>query len=842
MRQNGTPGRPFRLSMISKPSVIRPLMCTLAIVMATSCSLGTVAGQEPFLRQYCVDCHSSDDPNGDREFTTLDLTDSKIDNQLLLQEIVDQITLGAMPPKDSDQPSNEDRLQAIRQLTNVLAKMRAETTSTGGKTVLRRLSRREYLNTVGDLLGLDMTMFDPSREFPADNLSEGFDNVGDQLVTSGFLTEKYLDAADTCVEKAFAALNYPEPQMWKFDDNFNQQPELGIAHRKAFNYRYMVLYDHPLNDKPEGAFGPLNNFKQGVPADGMYEIRVKAQALNRDTPYSTTKAVFIDTSEPFRMGIRPGDARIGELYKTQPIQPLLDEAVIADDELKWYTYRVPLDRGFSPRLTFENGQHDVRGASSRVFRHHKDLFPKNVRNSNGIVARRNAAVAVGYYPQIRIHEVKIHGPLADSPQKNIHKHLFAGDEFNPNHARDDIRTFASRAFRRPATDLEVDQLYSLYAQRVGTGHQPIEAYKDALKAILCSPGFLYFSSPDDATTDRLSQHALAERLAYFLTSSMPDDRLRGLADAGTLDNADALRSEVKRLLSDPASDRFVADFLDSWLNLRSLGSMPPDQQAFREYYSSHLEPEMKEETRLFIRDLIDRNASILELLTADYSFVNRDLAKLYGVADQVPVDEAERFHRVVFEDARRGGLLGQASVLTVTANGIETSPVVRGVWLLEKVLGTPSPPPPDAVPPIDPDVRGATSIRDRLKKHSTLAACSECHRKFDPLGFALESFDPIGRARTFYDRQRRIPVDTSGVLPSGEEFTGLAELKQLLVKQKEFFIRTVTSRLLTHALGRRIEATDRAAIDKIVDQVRDEEYPTQDLILAIVTSDLFHQH
>ncbi|QDU39507.1 hypothetical protein Mal4_38520 [Maioricimonas rarisocia] len=819
--------------------VITAAACAMWLAPA-ACLAERPAQPHPFLTRFCLDCHSADDPSGEREFTSLDFAGSGIDTQIRLQEIIDQLTLEAMPPEDAEQPSESERLQAIGRFTEMLTRMRRETRSTGGRTVLRRLTRREYRNTVADLLGIDVTMFDPTLEFPDDDLSEGFDNIGHDLTTSGFLLEKYLEAADACIEKAFAGERPVEPQTWVFRDNFFQQPELGIAHRKAFQFRYLVLYDHPRNEKPEGAYGPLNEFPDGVPADGIYRVRVRAQALHRDTPYST-RAVMIDTSEPFRMGIRPGDTRIGDMVHTQPIEPKFAEAVITDNELRWYTFEIPLDRGFAPRFTFENGQHDVRGSYGRIFRFHRDTLPESLRQGKGIVAWRNAVTAHGYLPQIRIHEVEIHGPLPTSPQPDAFRKLVGGETFTPSAVSELLRDFASRAFRRPVSDSEVSGLVALYEQRVAEGRPPLEAYKDALKAVLCAPGFLYFTPPDEPAESPLDHHALAERLAYFLTSSMPDDRLRQLADESRIAEATVLRAEAIRLLETESSGRFIADFLDSWLKLRALGSMPPDPATFREYYSAGLQPEMKQESRLFMRDLIDRNASVLEFLSARHSFVNRDLAKLYGVEDQISPEQAGDFHRVVFDDANRGGLLGQASILTVSANGIETSPVVRGVWLLETVLGTPPPPPPDDVPPIDPDIRGTTSIREQLARHRELATCNQCHRKIDPLGFALEGFDPIGRSRSYYDRRQKIPIDTSGVLPGGKTFRGPAELREVLLERKEFFVRTVTERLVTHALGRHIESTDRAAIDQILEQVRDDAYPLRDLIVVIVMSDLFRR-
>ena len=823
----------------------------LAILWLPGIVIAQDSSSEPskaFLNKYCVACHSTDDSSGEREFETLDLSNDHFDTQLKLQEIIDQMTLGAMPPEDADQPGTEERLRAISQLTRVLSDMRERSTSTGGQTVLRRLTRREYRNSVGDLLGIDMTMFDPTLEFPADNLSQHFDNIGDALVTSGYLLEKYLDAADRCIEKALPekVAESPEkqtrskPQEWVFKNKFQQQMELNTAHRYAFDFKYLVLYDHPLNDKPEGAYGPLPGFANGVPADGLYEVKVQAQALHRNTPYKRDTAM-IDLAEPFRLGIRPGNTAIGDMVHTQPIQPLLAEAVIRNDELEWYTFRIPLDKGFAPRFTFENGMHDVRGAYGRVFRNHADTLPESERNHKGIVDQRKAVIKFGQLPQIRIHEVRLSGPVDVQSPTSSEKILFGNGPFAPDSVPELLARFASRAYRRPATDAEAKALLSIYESRLAVGQTPFESYKDALKAALCSPAFLYLSPPDESQSTTLSNHGTAERLAYFLTSTMPDDELRKLADEGKLSSRDVLRSQTRRLLRSEASDAFIADFLDSWLNLRALGSMPPDQKESREYYAGGLEPEMKQETRLFMRGLIDRNASALEFLRADYTFVNRDLAKLYGIADQVPVDEAAKFHRVHWNNKDRGGLLGQASVLTVSANGIETSPVIRGIWLMETILGTPVPAPPDEVPALDPDIRGAVSIREQLAKHRESAACNQCHRKFDPLGFALEGFDPIGRKREFYDSKRNNRIDTSGVLPGGDRFSGPEELRELLLKHDEFFVRTVVSRLLSHALGRRIEAQDRAAVDQIVFSLKDNEYPLADLIIAVAGSDLFQQ-
>ncbi|MCA9135565.1 MAG: DUF1592 domain-containing protein [Planctomycetales bacterium] len=832
-------------TMVLRFGLVAAAASALALILVTGGSTfgddsiaaaGKPAGPEKqFLAKHCIECHNAEDADGERSFESLDFSSSDGDTLIAVQEIIDQLTLGAMPPEDAGQPTAQERQRAIEQLTETLRVLREKSVSTGGHTVLRRLTRREYLATIADLFQMEMSMFDPTDRFPRDNTVENLDNIGDALVTSGYLLEQYLDAADRIVEKAFAVTDKPQEQTWHFDGNFRQQPELDGAHKAAFNFRYLCLYDSPLADRPEGAYGPLHDFEQGVPVDGVYEIRVLAQALHRDTPYSESH-LRIDLSEKFRMGIRPGDASAGSLHNMQPVQPLLAEQTIEDGEPQWYTFEVPLDRGLTPRFTFENGLQEVRPLHTRLHRLYADTLPEHARGGSGIVRGRNVMLRYGQVPQIRIHEVAIRGPIVTEwPSRTLASVLPQGS-LDPQQVKLLVERFASRAYRRPVTTAELERLMSVYQARINQGQDPLGGYKDTLKAVLCSPAFLYLQPQCQDGSDQLSQHALAARLSYFLTGSMPDNELRQLADADGL-NRDELVRQTRRLLAVDRSDAMIAGFTDAWLNLRALGEMPPDRDAFWRYYASNLQPDMKQETREFLRHLIDDNAPITRWLDADYSFINRDLAKIYGVVDRVPPEDANRFRKVSFSDPRRGGLLGQASVLTVSANGIETSPVVRGIWILENVLGTPPPPPPDNVPPIDPDVRGAKSVRELLAKHRTSAACNECHRKIDPLGFALECFDPIGGLRSRYDNKAEI--DTSGKLPGGQAFSGVGELKELLVQRKSFFARAFTEKLLSYALGRRVDSGDRSTIDKIIEGLAKNNYPTKDLIEQVVASDAF---
>lgn len=808
-------------------------------------SAPTVATRQ-FIDRFCVDCHSADDPSGGRDFESLDIEANTLAVRISLQEIADQLELGVMPPLDAIRPSASQRQHQGKLLSNVLTSKRRERgPPTAVSATLRRLSRREYRNTIRDLLGIDMTMFDPTTEFPADRLDEGFDNNGDALVTSGFLLEKYLQAADECVEKAFANLSQAEPQEWAFRPPFLAQSDLDHRFRKAYGPRpEMILYDNPNSEPSFAAYGVLDTFPEGVPADGLYEVRVRATALHRDTPFGDTRTFFIDLDEPFRLGIRPGDTSSEDLYHSLPMQPLLAEQPLEDNQLQWYSFKIPLTAGFAPRFTFENGQHGVRGALvERIRNRNPETVPDEIRDSKDFAERFLWSMRNGQIPQIRIAEVRLRGPLPDADQQKriaVRRRLFGSlQSFDPRQSSQLIRDFATAAFRRPVSEQEFVALKSFYNRRQAEGDSSLAAYKATLKNILCRPQFLYFGA-ENGTSETAADYAIAERLAYFLTSTMADDHLLAQAAQGRLRDPSVRAEEARRLLQSPLNSQFVADFLDNWLGLRSLGSMPPDTHAYRIYYQRSLESAMREETRLFFADMLARNAPAIELLSAKHSFVNRGLAMLYGVEHRLPPVKASAFSRVSFSDGIRGGLLGQASVLTVSANGIETSPVVRGVWLLDKIMGIPSPPPPDDVPALDPDVRNAKSIRDLLERHRSSEACSECHDKIDPLGFAWEEFDPIGRHRRGYPTgNRRTLIDSSGTLPWGSSFKNFRQFRQQLLRQKKFFIRNLTTKLLSHALGRRIEPDERGAVDVIMEAVAADDYPIRELIIEIVKSDLF---
>jgi hypothetical protein len=808
-----------------------------ALLTFSSLPLNAAGDAEPvhhFLSTYCNDCHGADKQKGDRRFDQLALPAAKVDTLIELKDILDQINLGEMPPKKAKQPTSEVQKAFIEQLTKALTQGREALASTGGSTVLRRLNRTEYLRTIGDLFSLNMAAFDPTTKFPRDQSAEHMENLGDVLQTSGYLLDQYLDAADAVVEKVVAQQKSVKEQAWHFTKNFRSDLK---RKEKDYNNAHLLVEECMDSDKHTAGFGVIEDFVDGVPADGFYEVRVLVKAMNREHPYDP-KWFGTDPREPFRLGIVPGDAKAGPLDLPQPQQPMLAEVPLDDGEAKWITMKIWLDAGQTTRFVFPNGPEDARGTWFKIAEQHKDLWDQFMdedgkrKGKLGIVAARQITLHVHKYPHIRIDEVKIRGPIAETWPPASQQAVLGKEAFLPEKMRDLLQTFADRAYRRKATEDEMKRLMAVADKRMQQGHSPQEGFKAALKAALCSPGFVYFSQETQDGSNKLSSHALASRLSYLLWSTMPDAELM----SQDLTKPEVLLTQTRRMLRDKRSDAFVAGFLDSWLNLRNLGGMPPDRGEFEEYYSKGFQDAFKTETRLFMRDLIDRDASIVNFLDSDYSFLNQALATHYELGELGDPSKAHEFRKVSFNNPKRGGLLGMGSVLTITANGIDTSPVTRGVFLLENILGTPPPPPPDDVPAIDPDVRGANSIRELLSKHRESPNCYGCHQKIDPLGFALENFDAIGDWRP---RIGKIKIDSAGELPSGEKFDDVAGLKKILVQRKGLFAHMLTERLLTYACGRRVEALDESVVEKIVSELPKKQYGLRSLIEAVVTSELF---
>ncbi|NBU11346.1 MAG: DUF1592 domain-containing protein, partial [Proteobacteria bacterium] len=686
-----------------------------------------------FVGKYCLKCHDSDVQKGDRSFEKFALPLKSIADLIEAREIIDQLTLKQMPPKKAGQPTDAERLEMIRALRDGTVVAHAKFQSTGSRTVMRRLSSREYENTLAVLFGRRVDTLGLTADFPKEKTTEHMDTIGKTLVTSGFLLDQYFQAANRLVETRLGK-RAMEPKDWRFNGHFVQYEELQGSHKSAFNYRYLNIYEQPNTDTRQGSYGHIEDFLQGVPVSGLYDIEVEAQAMHRDTHYDP-KIFRIDFSEPFILGLVPGDITKGHIHYPQPIEPLLASATLPDDKPTWQKFRVWLEAGQTPRFIFPNGPYESRASVITINKRYKDEFKEKI-GSSGV--GRAHILTEGKLPHIRISEIKIHGPVPEKGGSAEEVAVFGKDGFQEARSIDQLNAFAEKAYRRPLADADRRSIRAFYDKRLAEKAAPRQAALDVVKLILCSPSFLYLSEITDESAKALKPYDLATRLSFALWAIPPDEALLASAKAGKLTQDAELKKQIERMLADERISGFVNGYLDSWLNLRDLGGMPPPREANIAYYAENLPISMKTEARLFFYDLLKNNGSVAQFIDSEHTFVDKKLAKLYDLPEQKTLRLADGFQKVSLKgNTHRGGLLGMAAVLTVSANGVETSPVTRGVWVSENILGIRPPPPPDVVPAIDPDVSGATTIRDRLAKHRADAACAECHRKIDPLGFSL---------------------------------------------------------------------------------------------------------
>lgn len=796
---------------------------------------------EQFLGKYCAECHDGDTHKGDRNFekfalplkTTSDLVDAR--------DIIDQLTLKEMPPKKADQPQPDERLAVIRALREDSATASRKMESTGSRTVLRRLSSREYENTLAVLFGRRVDTLGLAADFPKEKTTEHMDTIGKTLVTSGFLVDQYFQAANRLVE---ARLGKPatEPQQWHFNGHFVQYEELQGPHKAVFDFRYLNLYEQPNTDTRQGGYGHIEDFQQGVPVAGLYDLEVEAQAMHRDTHYDP-KIFGIDFSEPFILGVVPGDVTKGHIHYPQPIEPLLASAIVPDDKPTMLKFRVWLEAGQTPRFIFPNGPYESRASVIQVNQRYKHEFKDQ---KTKLDVSRTVLLREGELPHIRISDIKINGPVPEKGGSAEEVAVFGEEGFKPERALDQLEAFAGKAYRRPLAEADRKLIRAMYEKRIAENATPRQAALDALKFILCSPSFLYFSEITDESANSLNPYDLATRLSFALWALPPDEALLASAKSGKLTRDAELKRQVRRMLSDERITGFVNGFLDSWLGLRDLGSMPPPRETNRAYYAEDLPDSMKTEARLFFRDLLASNGSVTQFISCDHTFVDKKLARLYDLPEKDTLRLADGFKRVSLTDKNhRGGLLGMAAVLTVSANGVETSPVTRGVWVTENILGVPPPPPPDVVPAIDTDVTGTKTIRDRLAKHRADPVCAECHRRIDPFGFSLENFDAVGRWRVNYpkpkDSKAPVPsVDPSGELLSGETYTDFASFKDLIGStRQELFTRHLIRQFLAYSTGRKMELADSFIIDDLHDKIRQQGLGLRTLITECLMSEIF---
>jgi hypothetical protein len=755
---------------------------------------------KPFITRYCLDCHSGEKPKGDFSLDKLAPNFTDDASRKRWQGVMSRVKSGEMPPKPKTRPTDKEVKAVVEFIGGRIAQ---------GRAVIRRLNRVEYENTVRDLLGIELEL---KEVLPLDASAHGFDTSGEAHHTSSFLMERYLEAADKALGVAIA--NGPQPKNVTKRYSLKDERYVKTATESVFlkqDDTLVMFSSSNWNAITVGQFYP--------PDRGRYRIRISAQAVQ-----SGGKPV------PFRVDAGP------MLMGTK--NHLVDY------------FDAPADK---PKV-FEFVEHFEA-------RDHIRIHPYGLAGAQ-VVNKIGADKYTG--PGLAVQWVEVEGPLHDTWPPASHKRIFGElpqgtvpvpgnrnrlEVVSKNPAADAtriLRDFARRAFRRAVTDDDITPYVELVKAKLAEKYSFEAAVRVALKAVMVSPEFLFLREE----SGKLDDNALASRLSYFLWSTMPDDELLALAEKKQLAQPDTLRKQVERMLNSPKSKALTENFIGQWLGLRDIDFTEPSHLLYPEY-DAMLRVAMVKETELFFSELLKDDLSLTNFVASDFTFLNQRLAKHYGIAGV----EGSEFRKVKLPPgSHRGGVLTMASVLKVTANGTTTSPVVRGAWVLDRILGAPPPKPPADVPAIEPDIRGATTIREQLEKHRQAATCATCHVKIDPPGFALESFDVIGGWRDNYRTTgngkpvevdgRRMPyregkkVDPADVF-GGEKFADIDEFKQLLLRDKDRLARSLAEKLLTYATGAPPSFADEAAVEEIVKNVRERNYGFRTLVHEIVRSKIF---
>ena len=762
------------------------------------------------LDRYCVSCHNErmvSQGTVPVAFEDLDVTDVESHVEIW-EHVVRKLRADAMPPPGRPRPDVETRTEFISWLETVLDRTRADDPNPG-RPVIHRLNRAEYVNVIRDLLGLEIN---GRSLLPGDNSDvHGFDNNAEVLSVSPMLIDRYLSAARK-ISRLVVGRDSPADLH---------------EHRV---HKWMVQEDRMSEELPFGSRGGAA-VPYFFPVEGEYEIQVELQRTGNQHIRGLGSEHQLDMRldgaliERFTVG--------GEEWVAQA--PPESYSGNINVGLEWEDYSHNIDQGLRSRVQVKAGRHVV-GVSFVAKRWELEgvivTQPQvGVSRSRNEIPDGNPSVAT----------ISISGPLvvtgvADEtvPRRKIFVCRPTNIAEEPGCARKILSVLARRAYRRPVTGIDVDVLMEFYAAGRAEGSFDIGIQR-ALERLLISPQFLFRieqvpESGRPSEVYRISDLELASRLSFFLWSSMPDDALLEVAERGGLQNPAVLEREVRRMLDDTRATALVENFVGAWLAVRNVRDVLPDSGLFPEF-DENLREAFQRETELLVESMLREDKSLVDLIDADYTFVNERLAKHYGI-DGV---YGNRFRRVSLTTDERRGLLGHGSVLTVTSYPNRTSPVLRGKWLLENLLGAPPPAPPPDIPALAEDTatRTPTSVRERLELHRRSPACAACHERMDPLGFALEHFDPIGGWRT---TDARRPIDALAVLPDGTRLQGSAGLRSFLLSQSNQFVRTVTEKLMTYALGRDLHYFDAPAIRQIVRAAETDDYRWSSVILEIVRS------
>jgi hypothetical protein len=756
-----------------------------------------------------VSCHNERLKTGglmlDRMLTTLN-RDQISEGAETWEKVLGKLRAGAMPPPRMPRPEKAE-LDAFTSWLEAALDDAAAARPNPGRAPIHRLNRTEYTNAIRDLLALEI---DGRSVLPTDESAHGFDNMADVLSMSPGLLERYIIAA-----QKISRLAIGDPTM---------RPVI-----ETYKYPLTLVQEERMSeDLPMGTRGGAA-IRHYFPSDGEYIIRIRLQRV-------LNTSVIRGLANREQLDLRLDGALVkrftvgGECVGSKEPRCIKPPGLVPASQ-----YEQTADEALDVRLPVKAGRRVIGLAFvRRIAGQRESASPERMPAGHSSFAY-DQSVDMG------VETVHIEGPMTvdgsgDTPSRRA---IFvcrpAGAQDEEACATTILTRLGRRAYRRPVTDRDVQTLLGFY--RVGRRERGFETgVQHALERLLVSPEFLYrIEQPPDAnkrTRDvyRIPDIELASRLAFFLWSSLPDDDLLDVAGRGRLSNPAVLKAQIQRMLADKRATALVTDFASQWLYVRNMRVVAPDPEAYPEF-DGNLREAFQRETELFLDSQLREDRSVVELLTADYTFVNERLARLYGI----PNVYGSHFRRVQLNDDRRAGLLGHGSILTVTSYATRTSPVIRGKWLLENILGTPPPPPPANVPPLpenDEPGKPPATVRARLEQHRKNPVCANCHAPMDPLGFALENFNGIGKWRT---SDAGAPIDASGSLPDGTTFNGPAEFRRALLQRREAFVHTVTEKLLTYALGRGLQYFDMPAVRQVIRESA-PDYRWSSLILGIAKS------
>jgi hypothetical protein len=739
------------------------------------------------IEQYCVTCHNARLKTAGLVLDPAELSRVSAKPEVW-EKVVRKLRSFSMPPASSPRPDKATYDSAATFLETELDRAANAKPNPGTLPLFHRLSRTEYQNAVRDLLGISVLPkeMDYSILLPADNISSGFDNIADLLFVSPSIMERYLDAA-----RKVSRLAVGNPEMPLMVNIHKLHPE--------------QLQDARVDELPFGTRGGLA-IRSYFPVDGEYEVSIDVAGAARD-PNEIEISVDGERLQLIPLGSPAGGGRGGGRG--------------ARGGARAMDYRIPIKAG--ERLIGVTFVETGHAAGEETLR-------PRLRSRGSGPALASVTVSGPY-------EVKGSGETPSRKRLfSCHPEAGAATSVEAACARRILQTLTRRAYRRPSTDVDVNRLMSFYTAGRAEGGFDV-GIERALERVLVSPQFLFRIESQPANVApgaayRITDLELASRLSFFLWSSIPDDELLDLAIAKRLNTPATLEQQVKRMLADPRSESMVTNFAAQWLYLRDIDSKVPDELLFPDFDET-LRAAFRRETELFIDSILRDNRSVVDLLTANYTFLNERLAKHYGI----PNIQGSHFRRVSFApDSPRGGLLGQGSILALTSYSTRTSPVLRGKWVLENLLSAPPPPPPPNVPALKtdgPEPGKTLTMREAMIQHRANPACAGCHARMDPIGFSMENFDALGKWR---DRDAGATIDASGVLPEGTRFDGIPGLRKMLLEHSDEYVATVTEKLLMYAVGRNLQYYDSPAVREVVRGAARDKYTLSSLVLGIVKS------